>query len=183
LKAVEERRNNEQLDFKTMSEKLEEERGKCANFNRRVDELAQQLVAQGTQNKILGRRAEESEKCLLEQSQLVKKREIELIHLHCEFEAARKAEADLRVALVEIDGREHIAIQNLAAENAKLQSALDRANGERMRLAYELANKNSTATRSVGHSWKTTGGIMSIAPRNEPSTSEACDRCSLVPRV
>lgn len=145
LKAVEERRNSEHIELKTASQKLVEERGKFESFHHRVAELAQQLVAQSTQDKILGPRVEELEERLVEQSRLLNEREIELTHLRSEFEIARKAEADLRVALIEIDGREHIATQNLKAENAKLQSALDRANGERMRLAYELANKNRLA--------------------------------------
>lgn len=145
LKAIEERRNSEHLELKAMSEKLAEERGKFENFHRRIGELVRQLVTQNTQDKILRRRGEELEKRLLEQSQLLNERQLELTHLRCEFESTRKAEADLRVALIEIDGREHIATQNLKAENAKLQSALDRANGERMRLAYELANKNRQA--------------------------------------
>ena len=145
LKAVEERRNSEHIELKMASQKLIEERGKFESFHHRVAELGQQLVAQSTQDKILGPRVEELEERLVEQSRLLNEREIELTHLRSEFEIARKAEADLRVALIEIDGREHIATQNLKAENAKLQSALDRANGERMRLAYELANKNRQA--------------------------------------
>ena len=145
LKAVKERRNSEHLELKAMSEKLLEERGKFENFHRQVGELAQQFMVQSKQDKILRRRGEELEKRFLKQSQLLNERELELTHLRCEFEAARRAEADLRVALIEIDSREHIATQNLKTENAKLQSALDRANGERMRLAYELANKNQQA--------------------------------------
>ena len=62
-----------------------------------------------------------------------------------EFEIARKAEADLRVALIEVDSRENIATQKLKTEKAKLKAALDRANGERVRLTYELANINRQA--------------------------------------
>jgi len=142
LKAVEERRNGEHLELKKMSEQFLKARGTFENFHRQVGELVQDLMTQSTQDKVLRRRGEELEKRLLEQSQLLNERELELTHLRREFEVARKAEADLRVALIEIDGREHIATQNLKAENAKLQSALDRSNGERMRLAYELANKN-----------------------------------------
>jgi hypothetical protein len=65
--------------------------------------------------------------------------------LRGEFEIARKAEADLRVALIEVDSREDIAMQKLETENGKLKAALDRANGERVRLTYELANKNRQA--------------------------------------
>jgi chromosome segregation ATPase len=145
LKAVEEHRNSERLKLKATNDRLMDERGKFEDFHRRVEKLAQQLMAQSTQDKMLGRRAEELEKRLLEQSQLLNERELELTHLRGEFEIARKAEADLRVALIKVDSRENIATQKLETENAKLKAALDRANSERVRLTYELANKNRQA--------------------------------------
>ena len=145
LKAVEEHRNSERLKLKATNDRLMDERGKFEDFHRRVEKLAQQLMAQSTQDKMLGRRAEELEKRLLEQSQLLNERELELTHLRGEFEIARKAEADLRVALIKVDSRENIATQKLETENAKLNAALDRANSERVRLTYELANKNRQA--------------------------------------
>jgi chromosome segregation ATPase len=145
LKAVEEHRNSERLKLKAANDRLMDERGKFEDFHRRVEKLVQQLMAQSTQDKMLGRRAEELEKRLLEQSQLLNEREIELTHLRGEFEIAHKAEADLRVALIEVDSRENIAMQKLETENAKLKAALDRANSERVRLTYELANKNRQA--------------------------------------
>ncbi|MGC2827326.1 MAG: hypothetical protein WA322_24375, partial [Pseudolabrys sp.] len=140
LKAVEDRRNGERIELKAATEKLVEERGKFENFHRRVSEFVQQLVAQSSEDKTLGRRAQELEKRLVAQSRLLNERESELEHLRGEIEIARKAEADLRIAMIETDGRENVATQNFKAEKAKLQAALDRANGERMRLAYELAN-------------------------------------------
>ncbi|MGB9317468.1 MAG: hypothetical protein WCB62_20940, partial [Pseudolabrys sp.] len=145
LKAVEEHRNSERLKLKATNDRLMDERGKFEDFHRRVEKLAQQLMAQSAQDKMFGRRAEELEKRLLEQSQLLNERELELTHLRGEFEIARKAEADLRVALIEVDSRENIATQKLETENAKLNAALDRANSERVRLTYELANKNRQA--------------------------------------
>ena len=145
LKAVEEHRNSERLKLKATNDRLMDERGKFEDFHRRVEKLAQQLMAQSAQDKMLGRRAEELEKRLLEQSQLLNERELELTHLRGEFEIARKAEADLRVALIKVDSRENIATQKLETENAKLNAALDRANSERVRLTYELANKNRQA--------------------------------------
>ncbi|MGB8080738.1 MAG: hypothetical protein WCF83_09765 [Pseudolabrys sp.] len=145
LKAVEEHRNSERLKLKATNDRLMDERGKFEDFYRHVEKLAQQLMAQSTQDKMLGRRAEELEKRLLEQSQLLNERELELTHLRGEFEIARKAEADLRVALIKVDSRENIATQKLETENAKLNAALDRANSERVRLTYELANKNRQA--------------------------------------
>jgi chromosome segregation ATPase len=150
LKAVEEHRNSERLELKAASDRLMDERVRFENFHRRVDRLVQQLMAQSTEEKMLSRRAEELEKRLLEQSQLLNEREIELAHLRGEFEITRKAEADLRVALIEVDSRENIATQKLEAENAKLKAALDRANGERVRLNYELANRNRQVDSLAG---------------------------------
>ena len=84
---------------KFLAGKSPEERGKFESFHHRVAELAQQLVTQSTQDEILGPRVEELEERLVEQSKLLNEREIELTHLRSEFEIARKAEADLRVAI------------------------------------------------------------------------------------
>jgi chromosome segregation ATPase len=76
---------------------------------------------------------------LTEQSRLLNESESELTHLRGEIEIARRAEDDLRIAIIEIDGRANAAIQNLNAEKSQLQAALDRANGERARFVHELA--------------------------------------------
>jgi hypothetical protein len=70
---------------------------------------------------------------------LLNESESEIRHLRDEMENARKAEDDLRVAIIEIDGRANAATQRLIAEKARLDAALDRANGERARLVHELA--------------------------------------------
>src|SRR6266498_3219876 len=144
LKAVEDRRDAERIELSAATQKLMEERGSFENFHRRVAELVQQVVAQTTEDKILARRAQDDlESRLVEQSRLLNERELELKHLGGEIEIARKAEADLRVAIIEIDGRANAG--TLEAEKAKLQAALDRANGERVRLAHELANMKRQA--------------------------------------
>jgi hypothetical protein len=71
--------------------------------------------------------------------------EFECDHLRGEIEIARQAEASLRSAIREIQGRAHTATEKLEAEKARLQAALDRANGERVRLAYSLANMKPAA--------------------------------------
>src|SRR6266849_5334974 len=104
LKAVEDRRDAERIELKAATQKLMEERGKFENFHRRVAELVKRVVAQTTEDKILGRRAQDDlENRLVEQSRLLNERELELKHLRGEIEIARKAEADLRVAIIEID--------------------------------------------------------------------------------
>ena len=146
LKAEEDRRNAERIELQAAAQKLMEERGKFDNFHRRVAELVRQVVAQTTEDKILARRAQDDlENRLVEQSRLLTEREFELKHLRGEIEIARNAEADLRVAIIEIDDRANAVIQNLEAEKAKLHAALDRANGERVRLAHELANMKRQA--------------------------------------
>ncbi len=146
LKAVEDCRDAERIELKAATQKVMEERGKFENFHRRVAELVRRVVAQTTEDKILGRRAQDDlENRLVEQSRLLNEREFELKHLRGEIEIARKAEADLRVAIIEIDGLDNTVTQNLEAEKAKLQAALDRANGERMRLAHELASMKRQA--------------------------------------
>ena len=137
LKAVEDRRATERIELKATTQKLIEERGEFENFHRRVAELVQQLMAQSTKDKNLSRRAQELEKRLVEQSRLLEENYLELKNLRGEIASVRKAEADLRS---EIDARVNIATEDLKAEKAKLQAAFDRANGERLRLAYELAN-------------------------------------------
>ena len=146
LQAVEDRRDADRIELKAATQKLMEERGKFENFHHRVAELVKQVVTQTTEDKILARRAQDDlENRLVEQSRLLNEREFELKHLREEIEIARKAESDLRVAIIEIDGRDKTATQNLEAEKAKLQAALDRANGERMRLAHELASMKRQA--------------------------------------
>jgi hypothetical protein len=51
--------------------------------------------------------------------------------------------------VAEIHGPANAATQNLEAEKARLQAALDRANGERVRLAYDLANIKRQADCSM----------------------------------
>jgi chromosome segregation ATPase len=137
LKAAEGRRDAERIELKATTQELMEERRKFENFHRRVADLVQQVMVQATEDR---RAQEDLENCLDEQSRQLNERDFELQQLRSEIETARKAEADLRVALNEIDARDKTATQNLEVEAAKLKAALDRANGERMRLAYELAN-------------------------------------------
>jgi chromosome segregation ATPase len=138
---MEDRRDVERSELKAAAQNLMEERNKFENFHRHVTDLVQHLTAQRTEDEVLNRRAREDlENRLIEQSRLLNESESELKHLRGEVEVARKAEDDLRIAIIEIDGRANAAIQNLNAEKAQLQAALDRANCERARLVHELAD-------------------------------------------
>ncbi len=149
LKTVEDRRDAERLEMQATAQRLAEERGKVENLGRRVGELEQQLVAQTTEAELLARRAQDLETRLGEQSRLLNESEFELKHLRGEIEVTRKAEGDLRTAIIEIDGRSNTTIQNLRAEKADLQVALDRADEDRKRLNREIADMK----RQTEESW------------------------------
>ncbi len=105
-----------------------------------VTQKLNELVRQTADERDLRRRAQQDlESRLADQSRLLSESEIELEHLRGEAESAREVEADLRVAIIEIDGRAHAAAHDFKVEKARLQAALERANGERARLSYELA--------------------------------------------
>ena len=149
LKTVEDRRDSERVELKAATQELAEERGKVENLGRRVSELEQALVAQTTEAEILGRRAQDLENRLGEQSRLLNESEFELKQLRGEIDAARKTEGDLRTAIAEIDGRSSTASERLKAENAQLQSELERAKDERDRFARDLG----TMKRETEESW------------------------------
>jgi chromosome segregation ATPase len=139
LKAVEGRRDIERVELKAATQDLAEERGRVENLGRRVSELEQHLVAQTTEAEILGRRAHDLESRLGEQSRLLNQSDFELNQLRSEMEVARKTEADLRVAIIELDGRTNSATEKLKSEKIQLQTELDRATDERDRLARDLS--------------------------------------------
>ena len=142
LKTIEDCRTAERIEIKSMNEELMKERDEFRAFRHRVAELVQQLMAQTAEDKI---RVEDLENRMVEQFRLLNENAVELGHLRSEIEIACEAEADLRRSTIEIEGRANTAIQNLKSETAKLQAALDRANAERIRLAYELARSKRQA--------------------------------------
>jgi chromosome segregation ATPase len=149
LRTVEDRRDSERVELKAATHELSEERGKVENLGRRVSELEQALVAQTTEAEILGRRAQDLENRLGEQSRLLNESEFELKHLRGDIETARKTEGDLRIAIAELDGRTSSATKQLRAENAQLQSELERTKDERDRLARDFGSMK----RETEESW------------------------------
>jgi chromosome segregation ATPase len=145
VKAVEDRRDSERVELKAATQELAEERGRVENLGRRVAELEQHLVAQTTEAEILGRRAQDLENRLGEQSRLLNQSDFELNQLRGETEVARKTEADLRTAIIELDGRTSSATEKLKAEKAQLQSELERTTDERDRLAHDLGSMKREA--------------------------------------
>ncbi len=131
----------ERNELQAATQNLMEEREKFESFHRQVVNLVQQVTAQHNEDRALDQRAREDlENRLVQQSRLLAESVSELTHLRDEIEIARKAEDDLRITVIEIDGHANATIQSLNAEKVQLQAALDRANGERTRLVHELAD-------------------------------------------
>jgi chromosome segregation ATPase len=134
LQTVEDRRAADRLELDSAIGEVMGERARFVSFHGRVAALVEQLLEQTSEDKNLARRARDLENRLVEQSRLLEASELERKHLREEIEAALKTEAERRSAVItEVDN-------HAKAEKAKLQAALDRANGDRTRLAYELAS-------------------------------------------
>jgi regulator of replication initiation timing len=127
-RAAEKRRAAERSDLDAATDRLMEERAKFDDFHRRIAELVQRLSAQTVKDKRVARQTEEdSQRRVVEQSRLIQEHQCELNYLRKEIAIARQSESDLQMTA-----------QNFSAENSRLQAVLQRANGERTRLAYEL---------------------------------------------
>jgi len=110
------------------TDQLREERTKFADFHGRVTELVQRLSAQTAKDQLAARQTQQDLQIrIVEQSRLLQDHERELKALREEIAIARHSEADLQ-----------ITAQNFGTENSRLQAMLERANGERTRLTYEL---------------------------------------------
>jgi chromosome segregation ATPase len=149
LKAVEDRRDAERVELKAATHELSQERGRVGHLAQRVVQLEQQLIGQTKEAEILGRRAQDLEHRLGEQSRLLNQSEFELKQLRQEMEAARKLESDLRTAIIEAEGRSSSDTQKLKAENAELQAEIGHTRTERDRAARELA----TMKRETEEAW------------------------------
>jgi chromosome segregation ATPase len=120
----------ERSDLDATTDLLTEERAKFDDFHRRIAELVQRLSAQTAKDKLVARQTEENlQRRVVEQSRLLQDHQREVNYFREEIAIARQSGSDLQ-----------IAAQNFSAENSRLQGMLDRANGERARLTYELAN-------------------------------------------
>jgi chromosome segregation ATPase len=127
-RAAKDRRAAERSELKAATDQLTEERAKFDDFHRRVSELVQRLSAQTAKDKLVARQTREDlQGRIVEQSRLLQDHERELNYLREEIATARQSECDLQ-----------ITAHNFSAENSRLRAMLERANGERTRLTYEL---------------------------------------------
>ena len=140
VKTTEDRLDAERAVLQAATAELAEERGKVERLSLRVAELEQHLVAQTAEAEIIGRRAHDLENKLQEQLRQLHQSEFELNQLRSEIETACKIESDLRVAIIEVEGRASSAIELHKAEKTRLQAELDHANDEYARLQRDIAN-------------------------------------------
>ena len=134
--------------------KLTEERHKFQNFYRRVAELVEQVTLQRAEDKVLAGRAQELQERLDVQSRILEESQAEVIYLRGEVEVFQKAEADLHDAIRKMEECGNVAVRDLTAEKEKVLTALQRANGERVRLAYEV----SVLERRLNENWASAQG-------------------------
>jgi chromosome segregation ATPase len=135
--------------LKAMSEQLVEERTKFASFQDRVAAGVRQAAAKISQERAIGRQAQQDlQRRLTTQSQVLIKSESELSDLRDQLASTRQTEHVLRTAIRELERQADAAAATLRAENSRLQAAFERANGERVRLAYHLTTVKQRASNN-----------------------------------
>ena len=133
--------------LKATTEQLVEERTKFAIFQDQIAAGVQQAAAKISQERTIGRQAQQDlQRRLTTQSQLLSKNESELNDLRDRLASTCRTEHALRAAMRELECRASAATATLRAENSRLQAAFERANGERVRLAYHLTAVKRGAT-------------------------------------
>ena len=137
FKTTEDRLGRERFDAAEASDLLNAERGKVGNLADRVSDLERQLVGQTVEAEILGRRAQELETRLTEQSRLLAERDYQCEQLGSQLEGLRKTEADLRAELAGIGGSQRSEIDRLKGEKAALEEQLKRSREGQTKLSRD----------------------------------------------
>ena len=137
FKTTEDRLGRERFDAAEASDLLNAERGKVGNLADRVSDLERQLVGQTVEAEILGRRAQELETRLTEQSRLLAERDYQCEQLGSQLEGLRKTEADLRAELAGIGGSQRSEIDSLKGEKAALEEQLKRSREGQTKLSRD----------------------------------------------
>jgi hypothetical protein len=130
--------------------KLDEEQTTSTNFRERIAGFMRQVAVQIKQEKELDRRVQlDLQRCLSAQSQLLSRGESERSQLRRQLEIARHGEHAMRTEVVQLEQRVVTEFETLKRENARLHGTLYRANGERTRLAYELAKTQAKDSQAA----------------------------------
>jgi hypothetical protein len=136
--------------LETVRRQLADEQATFTNFRERIAAFMRGVAAQIKEEKELDRRVQQDlQRCLSAQSQLLSHREFERNQLRRQLEIARVGEHAMRTEVVELERRVVTEFETLKHENARLHGTLHRANGERTRLAYELAKTQAKDSRAA----------------------------------
>jgi predicted nucleic acid-binding Zn-ribbon protein len=128
---------------------LADEHATFTNFRERIAAFMRGVAAQIKEEKELDRRVQQDlQRCLSAQSQLLSHGECERNQLRRQLEIARVDEHAMRTEVVELERRVVTESETLKRENARLHGTLHRANGERTRLAYELAKTQAKGSQA-----------------------------------
>jgi hypothetical protein len=129
---------------------LADEQATFTNFRERIAAFMRGVAAQIKEEKELDRRVQQDlQRCLSAQSQLLSHGECERNQLRRQLEIARVGEHAMRTEVVELERRVVTESETLKRENARLHGTLHRANGERTRLAYELAKTQAKGSQAA----------------------------------
>jgi chromosome segregation ATPase len=156
-------------ELSAVVQKLMDQSEKFEKFRCRVAELIQKATLESEHDKTLAAQAVELGERLEAQSRILDERNAEIRLLQEEVQIARNTEADLRATLARLEDSENVFAQTLAAEKARLQATLDRANGDRVRLAYEV----SDLRRRLEQNWPYAQNADSIQGREIPEKGRA----------
>jgi DNA anti-recombination protein RmuC len=129
---------------------LEEEQTTFANFRDRIAAFMCEIAAQINEEKERDlHRQQDLQHRLSTQSQLLSEAECERNQLRRQLEIAHDVAHAMRTEVVEVERHVIAEVEALKRENTRLHGTLHRANGDRTRLAYELAKSQARGTRAA----------------------------------
>jgi regulator of replication initiation timing len=127
-------------------QRLKEQGQAFERFRSHVADLVGKAIINSEHDKALAHKSYELEDRLTAQACMLEEAQSEVARLREETKCLATDNENLRTRLTEMEDREAVFADTLNSEKAKLQGGLERANGERLRLAYELANLKRSAT-------------------------------------
>jgi chromosome segregation ATPase len=142
------RLDRQRKDAAKAAAELQDERRRVEKLTDRVAQLERALVAQTTEAKVLGRRAQEVEGRMAEQVKLLSDREIEIAQLKGKIAQSQKVENDLRTELAGAAGKSRAATENLVKEKSLMEDQLNQASAERTKLQQEVARMRREAEQT-----------------------------------
>ncbi len=141
VRTTEDRLTRERADAEAAANQLHEARGKLDELATHTAELERQLVAQTTEAELLGRRVQELETRLGEQSRVLAEREFEIGQLRGEIATASKI--GLRDETNDVGGGGSADV--LRADISQLEAQLTAALDERAKLQREIVTMKREA--------------------------------------